>query len=153
MVLAVDVVAVLVTVLFVPATSAVAIELYLVVAAISAFAVLLKSATTPGYTFDGRGVYSGRGTLFTWGQVKRIKLNFKEHEVSSTVAVPTWDALISGGPIQRAEYVGYGAGIAFTLEDGKVVSIQSSLNQLTDGGIIERIDEAARAANPKIEFA
>ena len=131
---------------------ALAAEVFLAIFAVSALIILLKSFTKR-YGFDHKGVYAKGKLMFAWSQVKRIELQFKEHKGSATlVSVPTWDVIPSGGPVQRVEYVSYGAGLSFILEDGQAIRIQSNLDQLTRRGVVEKIDEFAKAANPRIEF-
>lgn len=104
------------------------------------------------YSFDAKGVYRGGKLLFSWPQVKRLSLDFRNHGGSVTlVAQPTWAALISGGPFESASFIDYDVALAFELENGGNVSIPSNLDRLA-GSFMERIDECARSANPRIEF-
>ncbi len=104
------------------------------------------------YGFDERGVYRRGRLLFSWPQVKRLSLGFRNRGGSVTlVAQPTWAALLSGGLFESASYVDYDVTLDFELGDGRKVAIPSNLDRLA-GRVLERIDERARSANPRIEF-
>lgn len=103
--------------------------------------------------FDERGVYRRNRLLFTWTQVSSIGLDFRKGGGSVTlVAWPTWAAVLSGPLEQRMTFVDYGVSIVFELSDGKTVRIRSNLDRLTDDSVVERIDELAKSANPRIKF-
>lgn len=104
--------------------------------------------------FDERGVYRRNRLRFTWTQVSRIGLDFRKGGGSVTlVAQPTWAAMLGGPLVQRMTFVDYGVSLFFELSDGTTVRIRSNLDRLTDGGVVERIDELAKSANPRIKFA
>lgn len=105
------------------------------------------------YTYDERGVHLKGRLLFQWRQVRRIGLKFDKRTGSLTlVAQPNWAAIISGPLAERETWVTYRAAMAFTLQNGEVISIPSNLDRMTRGGIIQRIDDFAKADNPTIEF-
>jgi hypothetical protein len=104
------------------------------------------------YGFDERGVYRRGRQLFLWSQVKRLGLKFGESGGSVTlVAQPRWGAVLSGPLVERETWVSYGVRLVFDLETGGEVPIPSNLDRLL-GKKVERIDELARLANPRIEF-
>jgi len=113
----------------------------------------LKLGALDRYSYDERGVYLKERLLFPWRQVKRISLKFDESTGSLTlVAQPTWAALISGSLEQRETWVSYRATIVFSLRGGEVISIPSNLDRMTREGVVQKIDDLAKADNPAIEF-
>lgn len=113
----------------------------------------LKLGALNRYSYDERGVYLKERLLFPWRQVKRISLKFDESTGSLTlVAQPTWAALISGSLEQRETWVSYRATIVFSLQGGEVISIPSNLDRMTREGVVQKIDDLAKADNPAIEF-
>ena len=105
------------------------------------------------YGFDEKGVYRRGRLLFSWTLVKKVGLEFANRGGSVTlVAQPTLGAILSGPLMERETWVDYGVQIVFSLEDGRVVLVASNLDRLTTGRVVERLDEIAKAANPRIEF-
>jgi len=104
------------------------------------------------YGYDEKGVYRRGKLVFSWSQVRKTGLSFAGGGHSVTLAAwPTRGAIISGPFVERDTWVSYSVSLVFTLEDNKEVTIASGLDKLA-GGILEKIDEVARAANPRIEF-
>lgn len=105
------------------------------------------------YGYDEKGVYRWNKLMFSWTDVRKISLNFKEssHTVT-TIALPSIRTIISGPLINRATWVDYGISTVFTLDNGSTISIPSNLDRMVDKGIVEDIHEVSRAANSSIEI-
>ena len=117
------------------------------------FYILLGFRELKKNGFDEKGFYRRGSLLFSWTQVKKVGLKFAKRGGSVIlVAQPTLGAILSGPLMERETWVDYGVHIVFSLEDGRVVLVASNLDRLTTGGVVERLDEISKAANPRIEF-
>jgi hypothetical protein len=105
------------------------------------------------FGYDEKGVYRWGKLLFAWSGVRKISLSFSESSHSVTLmAAPSIGAIIGGGVIDHATWIGYGISTVFALDDGSVVAIPSNLDRMTSEGMIEDFHELAKTANPSVEI-